>query len=340
VQAPAPLAEVFTEWDALAERLGAPPFLRPGWFAAWSRAFADGRLEVVIAPSEDGLAGVLPILRLGGMVRSPTNDHTHHFGLLAQDQDAARLLARSLFSLGEERVALDYLDASASDFPNLRSAAEEARYRVVCRPLAYNLFVPLEDDAGLSARLTRDVDRRRRRLEERGAVSAYVDVTPERLDEGLKLEGSGWKAAENTAILSKPATASFYRELAAWAAERGWLRLCFLMLDEQPIAFQLALEHDDAHYFLKGGYDPGYHAYSPGKLLLFELLARAREQGLRRFELLGDVETWKLEWANAARVRLSVEAFAPSLRGVAQFAAIAHLRPLLRRDRRRELLRA
>ena len=99
MQAPAPLAEVFTEWDALAERLDAPPFLRPGWFAAWSRAFADGRLEVLIAPSEDGLAGVLPILRLGGMVRSPTNDHTHHFGLLAQDQDAARLLARSLFSL-------------------------------------------------------------------------------------------------------------------------------------------------------------------------------------------------------------------------------------------------
>ena len=338
MQAPAPLDEVFTEWDALAERLGAPPFSRPGWFAAWSRAFAAGRLEVVTAPSEDGLAGVLPVLRLGEMLRSPTNDHTHHFGLLAQDQPAAGVLARSLFSQGKERVALDYLDACASDFPNLRTAAEEAGYRVLSRPLTYNLVVSLADDAGLSARLTRDVERRRRRLEEHGAVSVDVEVTHERLDEGLKLEGSGWKAAESTAILSKPATASFYRELAAWAAERGWLRLCFLMLDEQPIAFQLALEHGGAHYFLKGGYDPSYHAYSPGKLLLRDLVGRARDRGLKRFELLGDVEPWKLEWANTARVRLSVESFAPTLRGGTRYAALAYLRPLLRRDRRRELL--
>ena len=110
------------------------------------------------------------------------------------------------------------------------------------------------------------------------------------------------------------------------------------MLDEQPIAFQLALEHDDAHYFLKGGYDPGYHAYSPGKLLLQDLVDRARDRGLKRFELLGDVERWKLEWANTARVRLAVDTFAPTLRGAARYAALAYLRPVLRRDRRRELL--
>ena len=28
-------------WDELADRLGAPPQLRPAWFAAWFRAFGS-----------------------------------------------------------------------------------------------------------------------------------------------------------------------------------------------------------------------------------------------------------------------------------------------------------
>ena len=35
---------------------------------------------------------------------------------------------------------------------------------------------------------------------------------------------------------------TFYRRVAAWAAERDWLRLAFLRLDGRPLAFDLALE--------------------------------------------------------------------------------------------------
>jgi CelD/BcsL family acetyltransferase involved in cellulose biosynthesis len=38
-------------WDALADRAGAAPFLRPGWIAAWWRAFGRGRLEILTAGS-------------------------------------------------------------------------------------------------------------------------------------------------------------------------------------------------------------------------------------------------------------------------------------------------
>jgi len=326
------------DWEALADRVGATPFLRPGWFAAWAGAFAAGGLEVLTVQRGDRLAGVLPYLPAGRALRSPTNDHTHHFGLLAEDEDAASEVARALFSAGAARVSLDYLDASAPDFPICRDAAEAAGYRVVARPLAYNLFIRLQGDPNLPGRLVRDVQRRRRRLEQQGEISLEIDEGTERLEEGLRLEGSGWKDAERTAILSRPETGRFYRELAAWAAVRGWLRLCFLRLDGRALAFQFALEHGGAHYFIKGGYDPDYHAFSPGKLLLHETLGRARERGLDRYELLGDLERWKLEWARTVRVRLSFAAFSRSPRGLAGYAARAYVRPLLRPDRRRRLL--
>ena len=41
--------EIFDEWDALADRVAATPFMRPGWIAAWWRAFGSGKLEVLTA---------------------------------------------------------------------------------------------------------------------------------------------------------------------------------------------------------------------------------------------------------------------------------------------------
>jgi CelD/BcsL family acetyltransferase involved in cellulose biosynthesis len=326
------------DWEALAERAGAPPFSRPGWFAAWANAFAPGELELLTVRRDDRLAGVLPLLRTREALRSPTNDQTHHFGLLAEDEATETELVRGLFSSGARRILLDYLDASSPDAPSLRTAADEAGYRVVVRPLAYNLFLRLDADLRLPSRLVHDVERRRRRLEQEGEVVLEVEESSEKLEEGLRLEGSGWKEVEHTAILSRADTTSFYREIAEWAAERGWLRLCFLRLGGRPLAFQLALEHGGAHYFVKGGYDPEFHAFSPGKLLLHATLVRAREHELDRYELLGDVEPWKLEWARHVRTRLLFQAFGRSPRSLTAYAARAYLRPLIRRDRRGALL--
>ena len=46
----------------------------------------------------------------------------------------------------------------------------------------------------------------------------------ELLDEGFRVEGSGWKQRQGTAVADNPHIGRFYRKFAAWAAERGWLR--------------------------------------------------------------------------------------------------------------------
>src|SRR5438067_789092 len=48
------------EWDALADRVAAPPFLRPGWIAAWCRAYArTAPAGVEVQASTRGLVGAL-----------------------------------------------------------------------------------------------------------------------------------------------------------------------------------------------------------------------------------------------------------------------------------------
>jgi CelD/BcsL family acetyltransferase involved in cellulose biosynthesis len=145
------------------------------------------------------------------------------------------------------------------------------------------------------------------------------------------LEAAGWKGARGTAMASHPATRRFYAEVAAWAAERGTLRLALLRLDGRPLAGLLGLEKSGVHYLLKCAYDPAEAAASPVKLLLRDAVQRAFERRLRRIELLGAAEPYKLAWATGSRPRIALEAFSGSPGGRAAWAAAAYGRPLAKR---------
>ncbi len=168
---------------------------------------------------------------------------------------------------------------------------------MLVRTLARAPYLELEGtwqayERGLSRNVRSDVQRCWRRLAEAGRVSFEVADGRDRLealvDEGFGLEAAGWKTARGTAIVSRPETERFYREVARWAAGRGWLRLAFLRVDGQPVAFQYAIEDGGAYYPLKGGYDPRYREFSPGKLIIHATLSRAFSSGLARYEFLGD----------------------------------------------------
>jgi CelD/BcsL family acetyltransferase involved in cellulose biosynthesis len=338
---------IAAEWDDLADRTRGLPFVRPGWIGAWWDAFGDGALRIVTLRRGERLAGVLPCYGDERWLRSPTNDQTPQFGVLAEDAPAAAELADAVLDRTGRRLTLSFVDASSWDFTAFRDAAEARGYTVLARPVVRPPYLAVDGDweafeGRLAGRLLRDLRRRRRRLEDEGVLTFEVADgaagLEDLLEEGFRVETSGWKAAQQTAIVSRPETRRFFTEIARWASGRGSLRLAFLRLDGRALAFQLGLEEGGAYYFLKGGYDSEFHRYAPGKLLVHEMLERAFSSGLERFEFLGQPEPWKLEWTNDTRVLLIVDAFAPSLQGRAHSAthALYHsLRGIARRAKAR-----
>jgi CelD/BcsL family acetyltransferase involved in cellulose biosynthesis len=335
------------EWDELVGRARAVPFVRPGWIAAWWNEFGHGALDILTLRREGRVAGVFPLYGERGSLRSPTNDQTPQFGFVAEDAAAAGELVAAALDRASRRLTLSFVDASGLEVAALRDHARARGYRVLARPVVRPPYLTVDGDWAafeerLAGRLLRDLRRRRRRLEDEGVLTFDVtDGTTGRehlLEEGFRVETSGWKAAQQTAIVSRPETRRFFTEVAGWAASRGWLRLAFLRLDGRALAFQFGLEEGGAYYFLKGGYDTEFHRYAPGKLLVQEMLERAFSSGLERFEFLGQPESWKLEWTEDTRVLLVMDAFAPSLPGRADWAAHSlrdTLAPFARRVRAR-----
>src|SRR3954470_24948980 len=103
------------EWEDLADRCGASPFVRPGWIAAWSRAFGPDGLEVRVLRRRERLAGVLPLVRRGHRFAFPTNPHTPQFGPLAEDAAARDDLLAAAVVEGGGRLGLGFLGDDDAD---------------------------------------------------------------------------------------------------------------------------------------------------------------------------------------------------------------------------------
>jgi CelD/BcsL family acetyltransferase involved in cellulose biosynthesis len=325
------VAAMAAEWESLAESAGAPPFAYPGWFAAWYEAFGGGKPQLLAARRDGALAAVVPLERRGGALRSAANWHTPLFAVPTED-DALADLARALLATHARRIDLTLLDPADPLLARLRSS--RANERIVARQ-------PWVDTSGswdayesaMPRKMRKELRRQRRRLAEHGQVSFEFARGGERLDalldEGFRVEGSGWKAERGTAIASDPAVAGFYRAIARWAAARGWLTLAFLRVGGRPVAFDLHIEAGGAAYVLKGGFDPGWARFSPGNVLTHASLERAfAEPGLSAYEFVGSDDPYKLAWGATTHDRVRLQLFPRTPAGALERLAWTRGRPV------------
>jgi len=334
------IAPIASEWEALADRVGAGPFARPGWIEAWLEAFGAGVLELVAVRRDGRLAGLVPLVVRRGVVRAPANSHTPQFELLAEDRETAERLATTVLTYRRaRRLDLAFLPAGSLGCEALRAAAASAGRPAICRIAQRSPFVAITGtheafEAALNRRFVRSLDRRSRRLREHGDV-AFVCHHGDHdldalLDEAWQIEASSWKGAAGTAIASRPETRRFYEQVARWAADRGWLCLMELEVDGVPVAFELGLETAGSFFALKAGSQPQFARYGVGNLLCRHTISRAFEQGLRAYEFLGADEPYKLAWTSQVRPLMRVQVFSCSPAGRASHLAWSRGRPLVK----------
>ncbi|HEX5080640.1 MAG TPA: GNAT family N-acetyltransferase [Blastocatellia bacterium] len=136
----------------------------------------------------------------------------------------------------------------------------------------------------LSAKHRKMIRRQERQLSEIGRLE-YDALTPdddvaEWIEEFLRLEASGWKGRENTAIASDESDQSYFRSIAKEAFRRGRLSMQALRLDGRPIAYKCDFPAGRGVFTFRIAFDENYARNSPGMLLEIENIRRlhARSQ--------------------------------------------------------------
>ncbi|HZR45853.1 MAG TPA: GNAT family N-acetyltransferase [Candidatus Manganitrophaceae bacterium] len=363
----ASFAALEKEWNAFLVRSSMnAPFLRHEWFRAWWKAFGGGRkMAVFIVKTESGRwAAAAPLMEEKGVragipcrvLTSMSNDHSCRFDFLLSNDprdDAGDAIAAIMEAIARRAPKVDLIELQdiLSDSPTVaafrRLAAQSGR-RVGLRPTLLTPYIPVEGkwpdyfDA-VSGHLKRNLRRRKRQLEEQGEISierwtgdglSEGDRLGDRLREGFEVEAMAWKGSAGTAIRENEVWAEFYRQWAQTAAERGWLRLYFLRLNDRPIAFYYTLLYDRKLYYLKLGYDPAYARYSPGILLHQEILESLFQEKATELDFLGPMMEWKREWARGERAHVWFyyfqRGFRPRLIHSIKFGLLPYLKRLRR----------
>lgn len=320
---PVAFAGLAREWDALVERCGGGILYRHGFLRLWREHFApDVSLRILIQRAPNGcLIAALPLLlrhtRIYGLpvreLSAMANVHSGRFDLLAENPpEAARAFLGALMQQSDWDVLrlIDVPQGGAAEA--LLDAAGSAGLKSGRWPSMNSPYIDLPStwnamEKTLSRHFRANMRRRRRRLSDKGTISLDLCESSDaaalaaRLDEGLKLEASGWKGRGGTAISQAVDTLGFYTALARQAESEGRLRLRFLRLDGKAIAFHFALQDGARYLLLKPTYDEDHGEVGPGHLLMEQVLQDCIARGLQEFDFLGPGMPWKSDWSRTAR---------------------------------------
>jgi CelD/BcsL family acetyltransferase involved in cellulose biosynthesis len=171
-----------------------------------------------------------------------------------------------------------------------------------------------------SKEFARTLRRRRRRLEELGALRFVDHPSPGEIDavlkEGLRLEAEGWKGKEGVAVLNRPAHESWYRSVAEVAQDEGWLRLSALYLDDRMLAFRYDIQYGTRRYGQISSYDESPEvSFSTGSLLLESVIDQSVVDGLSTYEFGFGSHPWKYDWTSDERLVYDLIVFGRSPSG-------------------------
>ena len=181
---------------------------------------------------------------------------------------------------GAGLVRFDYITGDGQFFPLLDDAIRKHRSMssvgTVFSRAAFRRAADAETylKHALSGDYRRQMKRKERRLADSGQLD-YVTLEPDGdlenwLENFLRLESSGWKGKEGTALASTPSDREFFLRFARDAFRQNRLIMQGLNLDGRPIAQYCALTAGHGSFDFKPAYDEDYGRYSPGILLELE----------------------------------------------------------------------
>lgn len=185
--------------------------------------------------------------------------------LLPRPPDSARMLTFNYLDTMHIELNVDFETYWQSRGQNLRQNMRTVRNRLEKKGWSYQLkWIANPDD-----------------------VSSCVENF-------ARMESSGWKAEEGTAVRFESEQGKFYINLLQTFCHVGAGCIYYLTFNEVIVAMDLCLHQGASVIVLKTTYDETYKEYSPAMLLHQELLRMLMQSGsFQRLEFYGKAHDWQ-----------------------------------------------
>lgn len=326
------------------------PFLSYEWLSSWWRHFGKGNQLCVVVAEQDGApVSIAPLMRVewAGFTKlqflgQPFSDYGDFITTDGTNSGVEPLLEFLKYKLRWDALELRGIRGDSPNLPALQAAWPATARLNQWRRWTLAPFLPIrcgwsEYRDGRRKGLMSDTRRKIRRLEEKGELTYRECGTLERglqlLDQFARQKSQRFAATGATDILANGAVLEFYKEVTRRLWDSGQVHISSLDLDHQPIATHFGFIAGQRYFYYMPSFDSTFSLYSPGRLIVFNLIENSFLKGLGEFDFMNGSEPYKYEWASDERPVYELRAFTRSPLGLALYGAHE-----VRRRARRSLL--
>lgn len=298
------LEQLKSEWSRFASSVErVTPFQLPEWQLTWWRHFGEGRLHAMLFRSLDTLVAVVPCYRTEAqgrpslkLIGSGVACYLEPPIALRQRAEVAQLLKSHLLS-NSAWESCDWRDVETNsplaslqlgDKFELKTAMDsewsqvpiQGTFQQYWEGRSFSLrrnFLKYLDNASVA---------------DRPRFEVVTQADPEFVNALIRLQGEQATAFAH----AKDGPAAFLADLARVFDDANMLRMFGLRYHGKLVAAMLAFMHRNTVYAFAGGHDPEFEALGFGRLLLFESLRHAFQQGHRAWNFLRGNEPYKMLW--------------------------------------------
>ena len=183
----------------------------------------------------------------------------------------------------------------------------------------------------ISRKERQELRRRERRLQEQGKLTRVALGQGEDLgrwiDEFLRLEASGWKGKEGSAMICSDANRRFLTETFAAAYRRGRLEMVGIDLDGKPLGRCTGFIAGEGSYAFKPAYDEAFAKFSPGIIAEVARIRTMHEQpGVKWMDSFTDANNSVMSRLWKDRLTVQTLVFGTGKAGALAVAALPFLR--------------
>ncbi|MBG0787977.1 MAG: GNAT family N-acetyltransferase [Anaerolineaceae bacterium] len=320
-------AKYTEDWNALLKRSVSPvPFLTPEYLAAWWQTRGggewpkDSELVLIAAFEGDELVGIAPLFAAKNQDGIPALmfigavEVSDFLDFIVTAEKLPEFLSGLLdFLINSDAIpSWDVLDLqnlldSSPTLAALQTEAEKRGWQHQQTRLQPSPIVALPGDfeaylMTLDKKQRHEIRRKLRNAEADPVVPGmYFVEDPEilaaELDAFIDMMAQD---PEKKAFLTAPMRTHMHN-VARAALENGWLHLSFYTLDGKKAAAHFSFIWENRLWLYNSGWEWEFRSYSPGWLLLANLLRWATENGITAFDFMRGDEDYKYKFGGVDR---------------------------------------
>ena len=317
-------------WNALASESETNSIFQTyQWMSSWEKAFG-GQCEPwyfsVADPS--GIVGVAPLMVKPGLmgdriVRFLGDGKADYcdFLIKGEKQQVLEAICQALFAAREQWdvIELNNIPGESSTAATVQSICQCAGFRVLQRDLYPSpaLLIKGHEEEAQTIFNKAGLRRRQNYFQRIGRLTVKhltgTAVLP-CLEGFFDQHIARWADSASPSLFLNERNRAFYQELALALADKKWLLLSVVELDDRPLTMHYGFDFNERLLWYKPSFDRVHSKHSPGLVLLRHLIGYALDRKRVEFDFTIGDEPFKSRFSNCTRKTVSIQIYQDPVR--------------------------